>query len=401
MKQIYLSLALLFSAATFAQTYDFTTYTPQNTNMINATVNHITQDANGLLWMTSYAGLASFNGTTFTNYTPDNSGLQINALSKVVVDGLNRKWMSTYQNGLIMFNGTTFTHYTQTNSALPSNIVHDLAVDASNNVWIATEGGLVKVTSTNTTWTIYNEVNAGIWGNNVTSVGTDAGNVYIGVANSTLMKMNGTTFNAVNDGVIKIFKVKNDDVYGWTQYGFSKFTNGNTVEYYDYLAGGSCLMDCQPSAIDLDENGKVWISNYTECASGGIQNFTDCANYTMANNDPMNYVMTLKVQSSNVIWAFVAELGLVKMTKNNLSTTRFTNDQKVSAYPNPVQNELHVSAEQPITNVSVFNTLGQQVLAKTINANDANLDVSALHAGTYFVKIESGNEMQTVKVIKQ
>ena len=398
MKNYYTSLLLLFSMATFAQAYTYTLYSPSNTNMINATVNHITADSNGTLWMTSFAGLASFNGTTFTNYTPENSGLQTNSVTKVVVDNLNRKWISTYQNGIIMFNGTTFTNYTESNSQLPSNVTNDIAVDASNNVWIATDQGLAKLNGT--TWTIYNEVNAGIWGNNVSSVGTDAGNVYIISSGSTLMKMNGATFNAVNDGVTKIFKVKNNDVYGSTTYGFSKYVNGNTVASYDYLAGGSCLMDCNPSGLDVDQNGKVWIANQIECANGGVQNFSDCTNYAWTGSNEINYVTASKMDNSNTVWIFVAELGLVKMVKNNLSATDFDKTESAVVYPNPVSNILNVSLDQKIAAVTIYNTLGQEVLTKSINANEGQIDVSNLESGTFFVKIATDNQVHNLKVIK-
>lgn len=397
MKNYYASFLLFFSIVTSAQTYNYTLYTSSNTNMINATVNHITADSNGLLWMTSFAGLSSFNGTTFTNYTPENSGLQTNSVTKVVVDNLNRKWISTYQNGIIMFNGTTFTNYTETNSQLPSNVINDIAVDASNNVWIATDAGLAKLSGG--TWTIYTETN-GLFGNNVTSVGVDAGNVYVIINQALLMKLNGTSFNAITDGIMKILEVKNNDVYGWSMYGFSKIVNGDLAASYDYLAGGSCLMDCQPNNIDIDENGKVWVANHIECANGGIQNFSDCANYTSTGTNAINYVTASKMNNSNTIWVFVAELGLIKMTKSNLSTTDFSTTDTV-AYPNPVQNTLNISLGKKITAATIYNLLGQEVLTKAVNANEGQLDVSGLNAGTYFVKVDAGDQVSTLKVIKK
>ncbi|SCY76210.1 T9SS type A sorting domain-containing protein [Flavobacterium caeni] len=399
MKKIYTTLLALCSVATFAQTYDYTLYNWQNTNTENATVNCLTTDNNGLLWMSSFAGIASFNGTTFTNYTPENSDLPINSVTKIVVDGLNRKWMSTYQSGIIMMSGNTFTGYDEVNSGLPSNVIGDIAVDASNNVWVATDAGLAKFNGS--TWTVYNESNAGTFGNNISSVGIVGSTVYIVASEAVLMKMTGSSFSPVTDGVLKIFKTTNNDLYAYTLYGFSKFVNGDLTASYDYLAGGSCLMDCQPSAIDLDENGKVWISNYVECAQGGIQNFTDCANYTHANNDPMNYVTAFKVQSSNLIWVFVAELGLVKMVGNNLSAIDFENQTTATVYPNPVQDVLHVAAPQTISDVTVYNTMGQQVLRQAIDASEGQIDMSALTPGTYFVKTATPSAVKSVKVVKQ
>lgn len=400
MKKNYAFLLLLSSMVTFAQNYNFTVFTQSNSNMQNTNINHISIDGNGLLWLSTFAGLSTFNGTTFTHYTPQNSTIPTNSITKTVIDNLNRKWSSTYNDGIILFDGTTFTSYKTTNSQIPSNAIRDIAVDGNNNVWIATNSGLTKFDGT--TWTNYNEGNSDLPGNNVSSIGIDgSNNVYFISSGTVLRKMTGTTISIIADGVMEILKVKDNELYCHTLYGFTKYINGDQVASYDYLAGGSCLLDCQPSALDIDENNKVWIANYVECAQGGIQNFTDCTNYITTGTNAINYVTAFKVQSSNVIWGYVAELGLVKMTKNNLGTDNFTSEKTAAVYPNPVQNILNVSFDQKIDNITVYNILGQQVMAKSINADNGNLDVSNLDAGTYFVKVAAGSSVQTLKVIKQ
>ena len=67
----------------------------------------------------------------------------------------------------------------------------------------------------------------------------------------------------------------------------------------------------------------------------------------------------------------------------------------------PVQDVLNVSSDDQIDSVSIYNVLGQQVLSKTIHANEGKVDVSALGAGSYFVKMASGEQVKTLKVIKQ
>ena len=155
------------------------------------------------------------------------------------------------------------------------------------------------------------------------------------------------------------------------------------------------------STIKTMDNGKVWIANYVECGNGGIQNFSDCTNYTWTGTNEINYVTASKMNDSNTIWIFVAELGLVKMVKNNLSTIDFTSDDTALAYPNPVQNTLNVSFDQMIDQVSIYNVTGQQVLTKAVGANQGTVDVSGLAAGNYIVKMTSANAVKTLKVIKQ
>lgn len=71
------------------------------------------------------------------------------------------------------------------------------------------------------------------------------------------------------------------------------------------------------------------------------------------------------------------------------------------AYPNPVKDVLHLSYTENITDVAVFNLLGQQVIAKTINANKGQVDLSGLSTGSYLVKLTAGNQVKTIKIIKE
>ncbi|WP_264521485.1 T9SS type A sorting domain-containing protein [Flavobacterium sp. N1994] len=70
-------------------------------------------------------------------------------------------------------------------------------------------------------------------------------------------------------------------------------------------------------------------------------------------------------------------------------------------YPNPVKNVLNLSYNQEISNVEVFNLIGQKVRSNTINANDAQIDMSNLSNGAYIVKVTSNNQVKTIKVMKQ
>ena len=70
-------------------------------------------------------------------------------------------------------------------------------------------------------------------------------------------------------------------------------------------------------------------------------------------------------------------------------------------YPNPVINVLNLSSNQEISNVDVFNLLGQNISSNKINANSAQVDMSNLSKGAYIVKVTSNNQVETIKVIKE
>ncbi|MNK07713.1 hypothetical protein D3C87_256300 [compost metagenome] len=70
-------------------------------------------------------------------------------------------------------------------------------------------------------------------------------------------------------------------------------------------------------------------------------------------------------------------------------------------HPNPVSDVLNLSYSNTITNVTVFNLLGQQVLAKVVNQATAQLDLSQLALGTYMVKVQTENAFKMIKIVKK
>lgn len=86
--------------------------------------------------------------------------------------------------------------------------------------------------------------------------------------------------------------------------------------------------------------------------------------------------------------------------QENLGNTDFNNN-KFTAYPNPVKNNLTIRYNENIKDVTVFNLLGQQLFVKNINATEGKVDMSNLSSGTYLVKVNSGDKVQTIKVIKE
>ena len=79
--------------------------------------------------------------------------------------------------------------------------------------------------------------------------------------------------------------------------------------------------------------------------------------------------------------------------KNNLSN--------VSLYPSPAQNELTISAENTIQNVTVYNVLGRKVQSFNVNATSKKLDVSSLSTGIYILKYTANNVVGSMKFIKE
>ena len=69
-------------------------------------------------------------------------------------------------------------------------------------------------------------------------------------------------------------------------------------------------------------------------------------------------------------------------------------------YPNPVKEVMHLNAAKNIEAVTVYNLLGQKVMATTVGATSTDLNVSGLAAGTYMMKVTVDGQTATYKIIK-
>jgi hypothetical protein len=72
----------------------------------------------------------------------------------------------------------------------------------------------------------------------------------------------------------------------------------------------------------------------------------------------------------------------------------------LSVYPNPVRDVLNLSYASDISAITIVNLLGQEMLKKEIHASQAKVDLSGLANGAYLVKIEAGDLMKTMKIVK-
>ncbi|AWI26959.1 T9SS type A sorting domain-containing protein [Flavobacterium pallidum] len=145
-------------------------------------------------------------------------------------------------------------------------------------------------------------------------------------------------------------------------------------------------------------NFNIYSGDCSTLTDVGFNCYTDLTQQTTANlAGLLNEGETYYIQ----VWSSALEQGTFSLRLENtglgVENPAFAN---FSYHPNPVTNVLNLNAVN-MSSVSVFNILGQQILTRTINANAAQIDMSALAAGSYIVKVNAQDEVKTIKVIKQ
>ncbi len=78
-----------------------------------------------------------------------------------------------------------------------------------------------------------------------------------------------------------------------------------------------------------------------------------------------------------------------------------TNSLSVSVYPNPVIDRMNIEAADIISNVSIYNSLGQLLLESSGEDTKHSMDLSHLTSGVYYAKVQVGEAKQSTKIIKK
>jgi len=116
----------------------------------------------------------------------------------------------------------------------------------------------------------------------------------------------------------------------------------------------------------------------------------------LPNTTPLVDYATYYAVSSNGVCDSDALAITVQQTYNRTNFDLYG----FSYYPNPTNDVLHLSSNQPIENVTISNMLGQTINVN-LSSDKTSLDLSNLPTGNYLVKITIEGVSKTFKIIKK
>lgn len=154
-------------------------------------------------------------------------------------------------------------------------------------------------------------------------------------------------------------------------------------------------------------DGTNFIQNgLTQTSFGATTDFSlvqvDFSTITAVNNNP-NFKIQITFTGNTT-----ADTGnnrfdniTLKGVDNTLAAPTFSTT-KYQVFPNPFTNTVQVVANEPITELTVYDVIGKRVWQKTnTNSYDQTIDLASLNQGVYFLKIKTASGIKTHKLIKQ
>ena len=191
--------------------------TTANSVLPTNTINCVTVDLDGDVWVGTQQGVVSFEcgGNVFSTDNPcigrrrivnvdgfNGYLLETEDVRTIAVDGANRKWFGT-SNGIFVQSPdglTQVARYTNTNSPLFDNAITDIAVNQKNGeVWIGTEKGVLSVRTEATEGGRVNKPTAYAYPNPV-QPGYDGPIAIYGLARDANIKITDVAGNQVYEG---------------------------------------------------------------------------------------------------------------------------------------------------------------------------------------------------------
>lgn len=176
-----------------------------------------------------------------------------------------------------------------------------------------------------------------------------------------------------------------------------------TFEYYDdemrlmialtetnipYSWGGLSTVDNAVRAMYPDANGTVIFDSGTTYS--GEFEITPASNYVINKCEIVAFIQrrsTGEIQQVNKI-----ALPEPSNIENNIT-------KSLSIYPNPANDIVKINSEENLDYIEILNISGQIVSFENVNTNNAEINISNLSSGVYFIKVYTANDVTTQKLI--
>ncbi|UOE39419.1 T9SS type A sorting domain-containing protein [Chryseobacterium oryzae] len=143
----------------------------------------------------------------------------------------------------------------------------------------------------------------------------------------------------------------------------------------------------------IDEFTAITVDNDGNYVLGGFfhqQLFTDAND-----NVPTMAINVTAGKSQNFFTKYA------KTPCSNLSVEETSAEAGLQFYPNPVQDFLTIKSKNNLESYEVYSSVGQSVLRGRLGSKNAQINMSGLTAGVYYVKVKTEKAVVTEKVVKR
>ncbi|MEI7596675.1 MAG: YCF48-related protein [Bacteroidota bacterium] len=358
-------------------------------------------DENTCFALSSVYFLKTFNGGTTwdsipipvtTNYY---NGIYFTNSTTGYIVGIGGKIQKTTDGG------NTWTAQT---SGTTEELIDLKFTNANTGYVIGNKGIVLKTTNAGATWTQLTTNNTQDSFFQISFPSANTG--YVCGYGSVIIKTTnaGATWSNVNLTSACSISFLSDNVgyAGCIDGKIYKTTNGGSNWVLQYTGIGKIA---SIYAIDANKVYAVGISGTIKKTINGGATWTSVANPTQSytSNTPDLYQISFYNQTGYAIGEYST---ILKFYDSSITTESEEIENSSSNYiisPNPTSDKLRIEnlSNTKETSISIYNISGQLILTKTTNNTEVEIDVNKIDNGIYFVRIQTDDNIESMKFIKE
>ncbi len=342
------------------------------------------------------------------------SGLPTNIIKKIEVDNNENVFVFVNANGYKLFNCTDTCNKIYADDDL--NQIRDMEIDEEGNVYWCGQCGAHKY-SGNDVITFY-----GAYDDYISLHIDDSSNIWAAsfdfIHGVDVWDENGDNINyyprippypdTSYDIKTQVWSIKEDPEnnlwFSVTEYpddGLVKCDQDSV--WTTYFSDNSNIIHPIILEIECDSTGNLWLlsKEFNGAIDRFIDKFDGVDTWTTYNtNDGLasNWITDIETDCEGNIWV---------ATGSGVSTTMITthNDENnqhdhYDIYPNPNNGKFRLQSSGEIINMEILNVLGQKIdFNSRIKGNTSYIDMSGKQPGIYFLRIDTGKDTVTKKII--
>ena len=202
-----------------------------------------------------------------------------------------------------------------------------------------------------------------------------------------------------------IYADSNVTFYGFMGGGISMYLISPEIVAGDY----ALTFDASTLSLGGEQAEGVTLEVGTVTTAGDTSSFTSVSETYTLLNDGQSIQVPVSFTEENKYFAVKISVTAPHSAAgiDNLVLAAETagvkdlNDVKAQVYPNPVTDQMNISAEESIREVKIYNMAGQLAVSARPNNQTTVVNMASLKPGVYIAQIVTARGTQTTKVIKK
>lgn len=240
---------------------------------------------------------------------------------------------------------------------------------------------------------------------------TDVVQAFVQLAPGNFKKNKAITDNPASTTIKELTSTLADTTFSMLQLAAQSTSNWKALNgYVVYISKMEFFTPILVTKVEISGESSITTAKGTITLTATVtpSNATDKTakwsvdNTAIATIDAKTGVLTAVANGTVVVTADVSGVkGTYTVTISGQTSIGSTSIASLSVYPNPVVDVLNIRSNETISMVTIYSMTGQLNRIASVNSNSAEINLSGLKNGIYFVKIQTANGTATQKVVKK